>query len=458
MILNSKIFRAYDIRGKAFSDFDETGFFITAQAFGQYIAQKWNIKSPKIFVSGDGRLSMSKLFPAIIAGLQEAHCEVVWGDKLTTPLNFFAFHEGGFEASLQISASHNPSYDNGLKFTDKNGGICGEQIQEILALTKTSKIPENISFKPKYEVFDFSKKYTEKLLKITKKQSPKKIIVDAGNSISGTFYPEIFRKFGHEVSELFCELDGNFPNHQPDPERPENLTFCQDKVLKEKADFGFVFDGDGDRVGIILKDGTALSADKILYVLSADFLSRNPNEKIVLDIMSSQTLIEKIKAIGGKPILSKTGHSYIEETMNEHHALLGGEQSGHFMFGENFYGHDDAMLASLRFLIAIENNPKLLDEILKNWSTLEEFSEKINVPDEKKFQVIEQIKPVLESQFPVEQLNFLDGVRIDFNVEEWAIIRCSNTSPKIAIRIEAKGKESLETKKEMLLSALKKVM
>lgn len=456
MKLNSKIFRAYDIRGKAFTDFDETGFFITAQAFGQYISQKWKISAPKILVSGDGRLSMPQLFPAIIAGLKNANCSVFWGGTLTTPLNFFAFHEGHFDASIQISASHNPSEDNGLKFTDKEGGICGNQIQEILVITKTLKIPENASFNPTYKTVNFSEKYTQKLLKITKKQTPQKIVVDAGNSISGTFYPEIFRKFGHEVTDLFCELDGNFPNHQPDPERPENLKFCQKKVLETGADFGFVFDGDGDRVGIILKDGTTLSADKILYVLSADFLSRNPKAKIVLDIMSSQTLIEKIKAIGGRPILSKTGHSYIEETMNKHHALLGGEQSGHFMFGENFYGHDDAMLASLRFLIAIENNPNLLEEIIKNWSSLEEFSEKLSVPDEEKFEIIKKIKIVFKSQFPIEQLNFLDGIRIDFNKEEWAIIRCSNTSPKIAVRIEAKDKNSLKMKKNILLNTLKK--
>ncbi|MCK5460607.1 phosphomannomutase/phosphoglucomutase [Candidatus Gracilibacteria bacterium] len=457
MILNPKIFRAYDIRGEAFVDFDEDGFFVTAQAFGQYISQKFFIKKPKIFVSGDGRLSMPQLHPAVIAGLEAANCSVTWGGTIPTPLNYFAFHEGGFDASIQISASHNPAQDNGLKLTDKKGAVCGEEIQKIQAMTQcidchgTNDFGECLK---DCETIDFSKKYTKKLLSITSAQAPKKIVVDAGNGVSGSFYPYIFRAFGHEVVELFCDLDGNFPNHQPDPERIENLKDARKKVLETNSDFGFVFDGDGDRVGIVLHDNTILSADKILYVLATDFLSRNPNEKIIIDAMSSQILIEKLREIGGVPILSKTGHSYIEEAMKEHSALFGGEQSGHFMFGENFYGHDDAALACLRSLEAIENNPTLITEITKGWPKLFEFSEKITTADEEKFKILEKIKIALLEIFPKEKLNFIDGVRIDYDDGDWGIIRCSNTSPKISIRIEAKEKVLLETRKKMLISLL----
>lgn len=232
MILKSKIFRAYDIRGKAFEDFDSTGFFLVAQAFGQYIAQKWNLKNPKIFVSGDGRLSMPQLFPAVIKGLKQANCEVVWGGKLTTPINFFAFHEGHFDGAIQISASHNPAQDNGIKLMDKGGSVCGDEIQEIFKITQTLPVPENASFETNITITDFADRYTKKLLEITKPQNHRKIVVDAGNGIPGSFYPDIFRAFGHEVIELFCDPDGNFPNHQPDPERPENLKSCQKKFWK----------------------------------------------------------------------------------------------------------------------------------------------------------------------------------------------------------------------------------
>jgi phosphomannomutase/phosphoglucomutase len=460
MILNPQIFRAYDIRGEAFVDFDEDGFFVIAQSFGTYIAQKHKKEKPKIFVSGDGRLSMPEMFPAIIAGLEAANCEVTWGDTLTTPINYFAFHEGDFDASIQISASHNPAKDNGLKLTDRNGAVCGVEIQAIRKLAECNDCRPTTelgictnSCKP----VDFFSDYKKKLRAITPTfKDSKKIVIDAGNGVSGLFYPEVFREFNFEVVELFCDLAPDFPNHQPDPERPENLKDLQGKVAETKSDFGFAFDGDGDRLGIVLAEGTILNADKILYVLAADFLSRNPKAKIILDAMTSATLIEKIKALGGQPILSKTGHSYIEESMHEHQALLGGEQSGHFMFGENFYGHDDAALAGLRFLQAVENDPSLIKAVTTDWPDLIEFSEKITSTDEMKFQIVEQVAAELQKTLKGTntELNTIDGLRLDFGNGEWAIIRCSNTSPKIAIRIEAKDNKSLEAKKELILTPL----
>ncbi len=458
MILNPKIFRAYDIRGVAFIDFDEDGFYMIAQAYGQYIAEKFNIKNPKIFVSGDGRLSMPMLFPAVITGLTVSGADVTWGGTLPTPINFFALHEGNFDASIQISASHNPAADNGLKLTDRSGAVCGEEIQKIRKLTQqiTPKVQQDFGTCANGCVkVDYATAYQKKIKSITPDQSPMKIVIDAGNGVSGIFYPKILKDFGHEVIRLFCDLDGNFPNHQPDPERPENLKWAQDKLQEEKADLAFIYDGDGDRVGIILSDGTMLNADKIMYVLASDFLRRNPGEKIILDAMTSATLLEKIKSLGGHPILSKTGHSFIEESMHKNKALLGGEQSGHFMFGENFYGHDDACLASLRFIQAIEATPKLIEEITTNWPNLLEFSEKVAVDDELKFEVLDNVKDKLLSMKIDGEINTIDGVRIDWNDGEWAIIRCSNTSPKIAIRIEAKNQMSLEAKKTMLVSVLK---
>jgi phosphomannomutase len=256
------------------------------------------------------------------------------------------------------------------------------------------------------------------------------------------------------VIELYCDLDTTFPNHQPDPERTENLQDLIVKVREEGADFGFAFDGDGDRIGIVNEEGEIFSADKIMYILAADFLSRNPGEAVVIDAMSSTALAEKIREIGGNPVFSKTGHSYIEEKMHEIPAKLGGEQSGHFMFGEDFYGHDDAILAGLRFITAIQNFPSLLSEIQVKWPTLIEFSEKFTVPDEEKFEILEKIRGILVEKYP--DADTTDGVRVEFGNLEWGIIRCSNTSPKISIRIEAVDEKSLAKKKKELVGVLER--
>lgn len=457
MILNPKIFRAYDIRGEAFIDFDEDGFLAIAHGFGQYLQEKFRLEQPRVFVSGDGRQSMPELYPAVIAGLKAAGCTVTWGGILPTPVNYFAFHEGDFDAAIQISASHNPAQDNGLKLTDRKGAVCGDEIQRVAELSlchdcRMSNVPGDCH--NACEEADFFVAYRQKLNRITEAQTGKTLVLDAGNGVAGGFYPDVMQEFGHNVLELYCDLNTTFPNHQPDPERPENLKAAQAAVTANEADFGFVYDGDGDRMGVILADGTALSADKIFYVLAADFLTRNPGASIVVDAMISQTLIEKLKVLGANVIMSMTGHSHIEQAMHEHKVELGGEQSGHFMFGENFYGHDDACLATLRFLAAVEGNPELLTEVTTGWPTMLEFSEKLAAPDEEKFKILEQVTAELLKDFP--NAITLDGIRLDFGDDQWAIIRCSNTSPKIAVRIEARDQDTLDHKVQLLLPILER--
>ena len=445
MILKDTIFRAYDIRGKAFIDFDEDGFMALAQAFGQYIKEKHKLDIPKIFVSGDGRQSMPELSSAVISGLQGAGCDVVFGGTIPTPLNYFSLHLGNFDASIQISASHNPADENGLKLTDTNGAVCGEEIQIIKKLAQnltTMKYDKSGECLAQCKPKSFLDEYNKKLSSMLNLKHKYKIVLDAGNSVSGMFYPEILRNFNIKVSELYCDLDTNFPNHQPDPERPENLKDLVKKVLEEKADFGLAFDGDGDRLGICLPSGEIITADKIIYLLAQDFLSRNPNEKIILDAMSSQTLVEKIEHLGGQVILSPTGHSHIEQNMHKYSSKLGGEQSGHFMFGEDFYGHDDACLAVLRFLQAVENNPNAIKEITEDWENLIELNEKFFAEDSEKFEILKKVSEKLLKIHP--NASTIDGIRIDYGQNQWAIVRCSNTSPKISVRMEAKNEENLK--------------
>ncbi len=341
MKLSSHIFRAYDIRGTYLEHFDAEGFYLAAKSYAQYLKQKHNLETIKVFVSSDGRTSHGDLFPAVLAGLKSEDCDITWGGVLPTPVNFFAMKTENFDASIQISASHNPAPDNGLKLTDKSGSVCGDEIQKIREIAEQNleqvEIPESFADFADFPETDCFGDYRKFIQKISTKISPKRIVIDAGNGVSGKFYPQVLRDAGHNVTELYCELDGNFPNHQPDPERPENTADCQDKVLEANADFGCCFDGDGDRVGIILGDGTLLSADKILFVLAAYYLHHCPNEKVVVDIMSSATLIDKIKELGADVIVSPTGHSFIEENMHKFGADFGGEQSGHFMFGQKTF-------------------------------------------------------------------------------------------------------------------------
>jgi len=461
MILNPNIFRAYDIRGVAFQDFDEDGFFVISKSFVDFLKKKHGTNTLKIFVSGDARNSMDALFPAVISGLKAGGADVVWGGVLPTPINFFALHEGQFDATIQITASHNPAHYNGLKLTDRSGSVCGDEIQEIRKLAECADCSLSSDLGNVHkdgETIDFSVRYLAKIQSITPAQNSKKIIVDAGNAIPGIYYPEFFEKFGHQVTRLFCDLDPNFPNHQPDPEILENLSSLVTKIKAGDFDFGFAFDGDGDRLGIVTSDGPILSPDKILYVLAADFLSRNPGAKIVVDIMTSAVLIQKIQALGGEIILSPTGHSFIEENLKAHNAKLGGEQSGHFMFGENFYGHDDAFLAALRFLAALQTSPNLLTTITDEWPQTVQFYDRIETSEDTKFSAIEKFSAAMQEKYPAENLNLIDGVRIDFGSGEWAIIRASNTAPIIRAMIEARDKSQLDKYKEEIMPVLREVL
>ncbi len=457
MILKNYIFRAYDIRGEAFIDFDADGFFQIARAFAQHIQEKHANSTPRIFVSGDARTSMASLYPWVISGLKHEGAHVTFGGNIPTPMNYFMRYEGAFDAIIQISASHNPPKDNGLKMKDVFGPICGDEIQEIYNRVQTlDEIKKPIAQSPDTVISESQivSAYKKKLHSILPSLQSKKIEIDCGNSIPGIFYPDLFREFGQKVGEIYCDLDTRFPNHQPDPERAENVADLIAHMKTESADFGFAFDGDGDRIGIILSDGTRLSADKILYILSIDFLSRNPKGSIVVDAMCSNTLIENIKTKGGMVHVSRTGHAYIHETMKRTGSLFGGEQSGHFMFGENFYGHDDALLAGLRFLQAVESHPHILSEVTTQWKKMHEFSEKITVDDAHKFEILQRVSTQLSQKYPDALTT--DGIRISFSDYEWAIVRCSNTTPKINIRIETETVSELERRKEELLSLIEK--
>lgn len=280
-----------------------------------------------------------------------------------------------------------------------------------------------------------------------------KVVIDCGNGIAGAFYPKILRELGYEVTELYCELDGTFPNHEPDPIVEGNLKDLKQKVLELKANIGLAFDGDGDRVGIVTETGKFINADKLLMLLTKDVLTRHPKSKIVFTVSNSQVLFDLTKQWGGNPIMCKVGHSYVENAMHEHHAILGGEQSGHFFLPEDYYGYDDALITACRILAIANQNGKPVSELFSDFPPI--YSEPEMRPycaDDLKFEVLEKIMNYFKDRYPS---NTLDGIRMDFGNGSWAGIRVSNTSPCLSVIMEGGSRKALDEVKVIVLEHLK---
>jgi len=456
LLLKPEIFRAYDIRGIFDEDFDKEGVKKIGNAFCQFIKKKYNKNNPKIVVGRDGRVSSPQVAKSFITGILENGGEVTFIGLATSPLLNFAICEGSFDGGVNITASHNPAEWNGIKLQSKNAhSVCGEEIQKIWQLCQNYIVSENNS--KKYQEADFSEKYLQKILQICQIPKKPKVVVDCGNGVAGKFAPMILEKLGCQVVPVFCEIDGNFPNHDPDPEREENLNFLKKLVLENSADFGIAFDGDGDRAGFIDNKGKFWPADLILLILSRDFLSRNPGGKIVLDLKVSQILIEEIIKLGGQPILVKTGHSFVEQKMKKVGAGIGGELSGHFFFAENYFGFDDGILAAAKVLEILQKSGKNFAENFKNLPKIYNTPEiKISVPEKEKFSIIEKLVKILEENNSNEKILKIDGIRIDFQNGSWGIIRASNTSPFLTTRFEARNLEDLEKVKNIFFQEVKK--
>lgn len=455
--INPHIFRAYDIRGIAKSSEKHPNIDLTEEVaetlgacIGLYIQQKYG---RNIVVGCDNRLTSEKLKAAFIEGLRSQNGNVTDIGLSPSPLLYFAVCHYGFDGGINITASHNPKEYNGFKIVGAKGhSICGEEIQTIRNLAeKFQKTQQNAT--GNLQKKEISEDYIEFIKTIVPPQKSIKIVVDAGNGTMGKFAPKVLKSFGHTVIEQCCELDGNFPNHPANPEEYENVIDLIERVKKEKADLGIAFDGDGDRIGMVDENGHFYAADYMLLLLSRDVLARHKGAKIIYDLKSSQILAEEITKLGGVPIMAKTGHSFIEQTMKKEKALLGGEVSGHMFFAENYYGFDDAMLAALKIIEIVTHSGKKLSEhfhkLPKTFITPE-----IKVPcsDDKKFTIVEKIKNEFERK---HQCITIDGIRIDFGEGAWGIVRSSNTSPYLTLRFEARNEQKLREIQKIVFDALK---
>lgn len=451
MKISPYIFREYDIRGKVGEDFTEEVVKEIGKAYGTIIKRKGG---KKICCGRDGRLSSPSLQEALIKGILSTGIEVINIGICPTPVMYFslfAFEDS--DGGIQVTGSHNPPEFNGLKICVGKDTIFGSQIQEIRKIIEKKDYEKGNG---KVEEREILNKYIDYVCNNIELKRPLKVVLDPGNGVCSLTALEIFKRLGCEVECLFCEIDGTFPNHFPDPVVPENLKWLKDKVLKGGYEVGFGYDGDGDRLGVIDEKGNIIWGDQLLIIFAKDLLKKYSGAKIIGEVKCSRTLYETIAKLGGIPIMWKTGHSLIKNKMKEEKALLAGEMSGHIFFADKWFGFDDGVYASLRIAEILSQNNIPLSEYLKDipkmYSTPEIRKE---CPDEVKFKVVER----LVKKFKNEGLNVIDvdGARIEFK-EGWALVRASNTQPVLVLRFEAETEEFLKKLQDIVYKSLEEIL
>ncbi len=450
--LDPNIFRAYDIRGRAYDQITEEGCLLIAHAFGSALRVRTRKEMPSVCVGRDARTHSPAFELAIVEGLKSAGCRVISIGQTPSPVNYFTVCTQELDGGIHVTASHNPAHDNGLKlFTAGASAFSGDDLQQ---LRKRIEQRDLLDGRGTVETFDATEPYAAFLTSLFAGTGDTMHIgVDGGNGVAGPLNCDVLEAVGATITGLYIEPDGTFPHHPADPSKHATLRDLQAAVIEHKMDAGFAFDGDGDRLGIVDETGTIRSADEILLLLAKDHLSRFPGAPIVFTVSNSGMLQSEILAWGGKPVMCKVGHSHVEHAMREHDALLGGEQSGHFFCGEDYFPFDDALAAALRVLSIMQRTGIPLSRLFSEFPTVYQAQERRpHVPDEHKSQIIEDV--TLHFQKTHDVLT-LDGARIDFGDGSWVGIRQSNTSPSISICIEARSPEKLEEIERLILEHLK---
>jgi len=438
MPISREIFREYDIRGVAGKDLTEEVATAVAGAYAAFLGEKGLRGS--IAVGRDNRPSGVALHKALVGSLLASGVDVVDIGVVPTPLAYWSQHNLDVIGGIQITGSHNPPEYNGFKLGLETRSIYGADIQHIYDLAVAGKFPRG---EGRLENEDIIDRYIEDVVGRVGKLSRKlKVVLDCGNGAGSLVVPRLFSKLGIEPQCLFCESDGTFPNHHPDPTVPKNLEDLIAAVKKSRADIGIAFDGDADRIGVIDNTGDIIWGDYLLIVYARDALARTgKGQSIVFDVKASQALPEAVEKAGGVPVMWKTGHSVIEEKMHSTRAPVGGEMSGHMFFSEGFYGFDDALYGGARLLQIVADSGKSIRELLADVPRFVSTPEiRVDCPDAKKFGVVAEATRYFSARYKVITV---DGVRVLFG-DGWGLIRASNTQPVIVMRFEARTKERLD--------------
>ncbi len=434
MRLDPTIFREYDIRGIAWENLDPQVCTVLGAAYGTIIRDQGG---RRVVVGRDGRISSPDLCRALIAGLVGAGCEVYDIGLVTTPMVYFAIKELGADGGAAVTASHNPTQYNGLKLRTRDQPLSGEDIQHLKQVAENGPFSEGVG--RRVAVASIVDDYLVAIRQRTRVEKGFKLVVDAGNGAAGLVAPELFRQLGCEVTELYCELDGRFPHHLPDPSEEENLQDLVTAVKGHHADVGFAYDGDGDRLGLVTDEGEVLSGDLILALMAGEVLKRRKGT-IVFDLLSSRSLIDVIHRHGGIPVMAPTGYTRVMAEIQRTGALMGGEASGHIFLNDELFDFDDGIFASAKVLEALSGSGRRLSELAADLPRYCSGPEvKLPCSDEHKFMVMDRIREHFRDRF---ELVDLDGLRIEFE-QGWASVRASHTTPNVALVFEARTPETL---------------
>ncbi|MEW6327520.1 MAG: phosphomannomutase/phosphoglucomutase [Thermodesulfobacteriota bacterium] len=442
------IFREYDIRGIVDKDLTEEVVRDIGRAYGTTI-YKNGLKD--VTVGRDGRLSSERFQKALTEGILETGCNVTDVGLCPTPLLYFSIFHLQKDGGVQVTGSHNPPEFNGLKICVGKETIHGEAIQGLKKIIEARAFTSGAGSLSSFPIIPAYQHYIKQNISLKR---PLKVVIDAGNGTGGLVAPDLFRHSGCEVTELYCEVDGRFPNHFPDPTIPEHLGDLIRLVTAKKADFGIGYDGDADRLGVVDEKGNILFGDQLLILFARQILKTNPGATVIGEVKCSQTLYNDIAQNGGRPIMWKAGHSLIKSKLREEKALLAGEMSGHIFFADRYFGFDDAIYGSLRLaeIVAQAERPlsELLSDVPKTFSTPEI---RVPCPDESKFAVVEKVKEYFQAHYKTIDI---DGVRIVFD-DGWGLIRASNTQPVLVLRFEALSAERLDEIRNLVEGKLREL-
>ena len=452
----ASIFKAYDIRGVVGQTIDEAFAEHLGRAFG---SEAVAVGERAVAVGRDGRLSGPGLVAALTRGLASTGLDVVDLGAVTTPMLYYvAATRGahGCRSGIQVTGSHNPKDYNGFKMVLAGRAIYGDDIQRLRERIEAERYAQG---QGRIGRMDILAEYSHRIASDAKLARPMKIVVDSGNGIPGASAPGILRALGCRVDEMYSEVDGDFPNHHPDPSKPENLAELIQRVKTTDAELGLAFDGDGDRLGVVTKDGQIIYPDRQLMLLAKDVLSRNPGATVIYDVKSTQRLAPAIRAAGGVPMTYKTGHSLIKAKMAEIGAPIAGEMSGHIFFGERWYGFDDATYTAARLLeiLSRSKNPSaVLNALPTSFNTPE-----LNVPcaEGEHHRLVTELQARVADgrlSFPGAEVNTIDGLRIDWP-DGFGLIRGSNTTPVLVLRFEGHTAAALHRIEGVMMAALMSV-
>lgn len=444
MNINKYIFREYDIRGEVKKDFPPEVVQLLGKGYGTYALQNG---AKKVALSGDVRLTTAELKENFKIGLLSTGLDVVDIGIIPSPVNYYSMWKLDIEGAVQITGSHNPPEFNGFKMSLFKKAVYGEAIQKIRQIIEKQEFNEGDGVFTEYNIMP---DYKAMILEKIKIKKPVKVVMDCGNAAACVNGPEIFKKLGIDLTELFCTVDGNFPNHHPDPTVKENLAELIKLMQTGKYDVGVAFDGDADRVGVVDETGEIIWADQLMSLFLPEIVEKG--DEILYDVKCSQALEDMIIKYGGKPVMWKTGHSLIKQRMAELKCKFGGEMSGHIFFADDFFGFDDALYVAARLVQLLSRSDKTLSDlkaVLPTYYSTPEMRMACE-SDEEKFRIAKAAEEYFIANY---KCSTVDGVRIKFG-DGWGLVRSSNTQPVIVCRFEANTQERMEEIKDLVLSKL----